>query len=107
MQKEEIFRFKTERKSEGDYFLNAFPEMPDKKGLYDAMDAIPYMSDEGFIYYLPFFMSCLLENPYPYDRLNIIVEVRLEHMNPESETEYGPELALARQQMAEVNKRFY
>ena len=107
MQKESIFRRPPERKSEGDYFLDAFPDMPDKAGLYDAMDAISFMSDDAFIYYLPFLMECLLEDPYPYDRLSIIVEGRLTRIAPESEEKYKSELALARQQMAEVNKTFY
>ncbi len=107
MEKEFIFRSQPELKSEGDYFLNAFPSMPDKAGLFDAMDAITYMSDEAFIYYLPFLMECLLEDPYPYDRLSIIVEVHLEHIEPESEEKYKAELALARQQMAEVNRKYY
>lgn len=107
MEKQKVFRRPPERKSEGDYFLDAFPGMPDKKGLYDAMDAITYMSDEGVVYYLPFLMECLLENPYPYDRLNIIVDSKLSRMATESENIYKAELALARQQIAEVNKKFY
>ena len=78
MEKETIFRRPPELKSEGDYFLDAFPDMPDKAGLYDAMDAITYMSDEG-----------------------------ITRIAPESKEKYKSELALARQQMAEVNKTFY
>ena len=107
MEKEGIFRFQPELKSEGDYFLNAFPRMPDKAGLFDAVDAISFMSDEGFVYYLPFLMECLLEDPYPYDRLSVTVEVNLKKRAPESEEKYKAELALARQQMAEVNRKYY
>ena len=107
MNKSDVFERAPEREGERDYFLNSFPNMPDKKGLYDAMDAITYMSDEAFVYYLPFFMECLLEDPYPYDRLCITVEVRLEYMSAESEERYKDQLALARQQMAEVQRKFY
>ena len=107
MNKNDVFERAPERENERDYFLNSFPNMPDKKGLYDAMDAITYMSDEAFVYYLPFFMECLLEDPYPYDRLSVIVEVGLEHMSAESEERYKDELALARQQMVEVQRKFY
>ena len=107
MEKEFIFRSQPELKSEGDYFLNAFPSMPDKAGLYDAMDAITCMSDEGFVYYLPFLTECLIIDPYPYDRLNIIVDGRLTRMKPENEEKYKTALSLARQQMAEVDKKYY
>jgi len=107
MNKNDIFKYRTERDNERDYFLNSFPSMPDKAGLFVGMNAIAYMSDEAFVYYLPFFMECLLEDPYPYDRLSVIVEVGLEHMSAESEERYKDELALARQQMAEVQRKFY
>ena len=65
MNKSDVFERAPEREGERDYFLNSFPNMPDKKGLYDAMDAITYMSDEAFVYYLPFFMECLLRTHTP------------------------------------------
>ena len=107
MNKTDIFKYQPERENERDYFLNSFPNMPDKAGLFVGMNAIAYMSDEAFGYYLPFFMECLLEDPYPYDRLCITVEVRLEYMSAESEERYKDELALARQQMVEVQRKFY
>lgn len=107
MNKEDVFRFQPERKSEENFFLDAFPDMPDKAGLTGGMDAITAMSDDGFIYYLPFLMQCLSESPYTYDRLYYIVSVGLKHMQPETEEKYKAELALARQQMAEITKKFY
>ncbi len=107
MKKEQIFKRLPERQSEADYFLDSFPSMPEKSGLFHAMDGITYMSDEGIIYYLPFFMECLLEDPYPYDRLNIIVDSKLSRMSVASEERYRDELALARHQMDEVNRKFY
>ena len=107
MNKNDVFKYQPERENERDYFLNSFPSMPDKAGLFVGMNAISYMSDEAFVYYLPFFMECLLEDPYPYDRLSITVEVRLEYMSAESEERYKDQLALARQQMAEVQRKFY
>ena len=50
MERDMIFKRPPERESEASYFLKAFPDMPDKTGLFDAMDAITYMSDEAFIY---------------------------------------------------------
>ena len=63
MNKNDIFKYQPERENERDYFLNSFPSMPDKAGLFVGMNAIAYMSDEAFVYYLPFFLKYCLEHP--------------------------------------------
>lgn len=103
--KESVFWFPPESQAEADYFLNAFPAMPDKSKLTGSMDAITFMSDEAFIYYLPFLLECLEEDAMAYDRLLVIVEVKLDYMKPEAEEKYKTELTSARSRVAAINEK--
>ena len=67
--KDKVFKYWPGTSEEANYFLERYPAMPDKSALLVNRDSVYFLSDDAFVYFLPFFVECLRETPYPYDTL--------------------------------------
>ncbi len=86
--KEKVFAGRADSDEDEAYYLRNYPGMPDKERLCYYRDGVSFLSEAGFLHFLPFLVECLEESPYSYDTLDYCVEGQLDDLSPEAQIEY-------------------